>query len=234
MKTNRFEATARAQTVMLQIAVLPMTFVMTLVTMAQAAPLADGQRVPAIARPVEVSNSTAQISKPHRAATSGLRFGKRARGVRASCPSPRGMKLNVRAYFDVTDADDGFRDNVVEVHGELLFNNWTIWRIARQNAADKRKNSSMNAGDFTFNVLFNDAETWTMAVRGFLSDRDKGIANNDDTMWNPRRQRRIIDIKRIYESGGQGGRNGIYRWSGDRDSENANLTLVVSKVGDIP
>jgi hypothetical protein len=62
----------------------------------------------------------------------------------------------MRAVFDITNTDDNFRDNVVETHGEVLFNNSTIGSIARGNADNKIKGNSTNAGDFTFNVLFND------------------------------------------------------------------------------
>ena len=91
----------------------------------------------------------------------------------------------------------------------------------------------MEAGDFPFNVMFDDSKTARVFVSGFLSDRDKGLANGDDAMWNPSKRTREINVRDIYESGGQGGRNGIYKWNGDRNSESADLTLVVSKVGDI-
>lgn len=153
--------------------------------------------------------------------------------AKSASANPRGMKLNVRAFFTITNSDDGFRDDTVETYGEVLFGSWQIWKIARKNAADKKSNDFMNAGDFTVNVMFDEPRTSKIFVSGFLSDRDKGLANGDDKMWNPSRKTRELNIKDIYESGGQGGRNRIYKWKGDRDSESADLTLVVSKIGDI-
>ena len=53
----------------------------------------------------------------------------------------------------------------------------------------------MDAGDFTFNMMFDNPKTSQVFVSGFLSDRDKGVLNNDDTMWNPSRKTREINIQ---------------------------------------
>ena len=50
----------------------------------------------------------------------------------ASCGNPRGIKLKVRAFFTITNSDDGFRDHEVETYGEVLFGSWQIWKIARK------------------------------------------------------------------------------------------------------
>lgn len=156
-----------------------------------------------------------------------------AKSLSSSCADPRGVRLSVRSFFRVTNADDGFMDNDVEVYGVVNFNGRQVWRTARDNAFTARKVANVNAiqvTERTYDVIYNDSRTWRLIITGYLNDSDSG--SKDDAMWNPSSMPRIVDIKRSIEQAGRG-RRGIVILPGDNNSESAELVLQITRESDI-
>lgn len=168
--------------------------------------------------------------------------------AKSLCANPRGMRVRVRSFFTVTNSDDGVADNVVEVYGIVNFNGQQVWRVARDNARSIDNKPNPNSPDVattgpqnneietssrTFDVVFGSSSTWNLIVTGYMNDRDKGVLNKDDGMWNPFNIPQVVNIKRMADKLKRRGQEQYFTLAGDRDSESADLTLVVSKISDI-
>ena len=190
-----------------------------------------------------VSHSHSQASCVQR-----CKVAPRIKMAKSTCANPRGMKVRVRSFFTVTNSDDGVADNVVEVYGNVAFNSQRVWNVTRDNARsiDNKpnpnypdvmttgpQNNEIQTSSRTFDVIFDSSTTWNLIVTGYMHDRDKGVLNKDDGMWNPFKMPQVVNIKRMADKLKRRGQEQYFTLAGDRDSENANLTLVVSKVGDI-
>ena len=168
--------------------------------------------------------------------------------ARPLCTKPRGMKVRVRSFFTVTNSDDGFRDHTVEVYGQVSFSGQQVWRVTRDNARsiDNKpnpnypdvmttgpQNNEIDTSSRTFDVIFDSSSTWNLIVTGYLNDRDKGVLNKDDAMWNPFKIPQVVNLKQMSEGFKKIGDASGRTIPGDHDSESADLRVVVSKVGDI-
>lgn len=230
MKTNYSDVTARALRVTsLQIAVLPLACV----SPTHATPVI-GDQIPANPRPHTISNDTTRLFKTSRVEVDALRFASRARVAKSSCQprKPRGMRLRVRGYFDVTNSDDGFRDNDVEVFGIVNLNGQPIWKVARQNAVNAtNKGRKIYTSDRTFDVIYDNPSTWNLIVSGYMNDRDSG--SKDDAMWNSYSIPRVINLKKVSDRLTVIGDGEESTLLGDRDSESADLHLFFTRSSDI-
>lgn len=152
---------------------------------------------------------------------------------KAQAAAPKGIRLKVRCYFIVTNAIDGTRDEEAEVYGNLKFNGVTKWKVDRASAfpAVRDLNKKIEAGEQTFDVMFNRSSSSVVKIDGFLKDRDE--SGGDDPMWNPMKRTISLNIKTLYDHGAQRRLNGVYTSRGDRDRESAELIIIVSKAGDI-
>ncbi|PQV62683.1 hypothetical protein B1R32_12532 [Abditibacterium utsteinense] len=227
MKTNCFDVARPALTKMLlQIAVLPMTFV----AVAHAAPVIKNQKAAVTQRPSKISNSA-----PLFKSSSG----------RVKPPKPRGMRVNIHSFFRINNSDDGFKDNDVEVYGAVNFKGLSVWRVARDHArtisnqpdpygsgldTTGPQRNEIDTGRSSFDVIFDQPSTWTFIVTGYLFDRDK--ASSDDALWNPFKMPQVINLKDLSERF-KARRGGSYTLPGDRNSESADLFIVIDKSEDI-
>lgn len=149
----------------------------------------------------------------------------------SSCANPRGVRLTIYGFWSVTNSEDGFRDNNVEMYGSVRFNGQHVWQVAKQNAISSRNHrNDINTASRTFDVIFDDPATWTLRVNGFLYDYDKG--SDDEPMWNPRQQIRSVNIKRMNDLS-KARRDARVYLKGDNDSESADLVVLISKSEDI-
>ena len=207
MKTNWFNVAALVPSAaLLQAAILPLG----LAPMAEAAPSA-GQAA-AMQRRAGVAGKAVQL------------FGRPGRGA-ARCANPRGVRVRVLGIFEVTNSDDGFKDNDVEVYGSVKFNGQPVFGISKGKAFTTRVYSNLDAGERSFDVIYNVPSTWKLNVDGFLFDYDKGSGN--DAMWNPQNRTRTLNIKEMSQ---REARSNSYLWKGDRDSESADLKIIVSRM----
>ncbi len=153
------------------------------------------------------------------------------KAAKSSCAPRRGVRLTIYGFWSVSNAEDGFRDNNVEMFGAVNFNGQNVWRVSKQNAiSSKDRRNSINTASRTFDVIFDNPATWTLRVNGFLYDFDKGSDN--EPMWNPRQQVRNVNIKRMNEQS-EARRDARVYLPGDRDSESADLVILISKSEDI-
>lgn len=158
---------------------------------------------------------------------------KMARISQARCPAPRGVRLEVRSFFRVTNSDDGFKDNDVEVFGVVNFNGQRVWRTARDNAFTMRKfvnDNVIEVTNRTYDVIYAQPSTHKLIVTGFLNDRDK--SSKDDAMWNPLSLPLIVDMKGAIEKAAVGRRANIVL-AGDNNSESAELVVQITRESDI-
>lgn len=148
------------------------------------------------------------------------------------CANPRGVRVTIGSYFDVKDSSDGFSDNEVEVFGNVQFNGQPVWDVARKHAIDATsgRGSLITLSQRTFEVIYNDSSTWNLSVTGYMNDRDRG--SHDDTMWNPQKTIRLINIKRLSERYQQR-HDSIAILRGDQKSESADLVFRIVKSEDI-
>ena len=156
---------------------------------------------------------------------------KSAQKVKASCPKPRGMRLGVRYYFEITNSDDGVGDRDVEMYGAVRVNGRQIWSIAKNNAVRGYAKGVLNVTTVVYDVIYADSKTWNLVITGYLNDYDK--ASKDDAMWYtfsviPQ----IVNIKQAYEQAEASGQGLAYvTLPGDNDSESAQLVLLINRPG---
>lgn len=170
-----------------------------------------------------------------------------ARVAKSSCQppaKPRGVRLSVLSSFSVTNSSDGLGDNDVEVYGYLHLDGQSAWRVARADAisvggASIQRSRTVRGSKLTFDVIFDDSETWGLKIKGRMHDRDKG--SNNDGMWNPYAIGHSINLKVMYDKFYGRASEKVrklnpserYVWEGDGESESANLILIIQRVEDI-
>lgn len=146
---------------------------------------------------------------------------------------PIGKRYKITGYLLVTNSEDGFLDNTVEIDGVLNYYQVadggadknalpekTLLTIIKQ---DMKKGKTLPFDNNRYaDYIYADPRTKCLIIRGSIYDDDAGI--NDDPMLVGRT--RAMPLEMLAKEGQQ-------HFSGDNDSESCDIYYTVTEVGDL-
>lgn len=145
---------------------------------------------------------------------------------RQTLPNPKpqakvatGRRVRVETRLRVTNSSDGFQDNVVEVAGNLTFDNFINLNVPRTSAG---KGADVKLKPASIVVKYGDSRFGRLRVSGSVYDVDK--MSNKDIMW---KNYYPVDLLKIMRDGNE------LEVRGDRDSESADLYIRVLDEGEV-
>ncbi|WP_221088732.1 hypothetical protein [Deinococcus aquaedulcis] len=141
----------------------------------------------------------------------------------AQPPKPTGVRVRVSSRLVVTNADDGFADNTVELYGPIRYNTGEL--NLYNNSAGK---GTQFAGEtIIVDIPFANADARFLSVAGRIVDRDS--LSKTDLLWQHPGAK--FDLLKAVQDKPQGPTS--WTLPGDRNDESADVQITVEKVEDL-